>query len=124
MATPPTSSRRGGLAAPLALPAGFAALLVIGAIAAGSGGAVGATWILVLAAAVVAAGAVVGEPAVAPLLGLNGWLTVIGFSRPPYSQLHLTGPIAGPAASVMCACSLSGAGVGAVVRAVAASFLL
>ncbi len=124
MATPPTGSRRRGLAAPLALPAGFAALLVIGAIAAGSGGAVGATWILVLAAAVVAAGSVVGEPAVAPLLGLIGWLTVIGFSRPPYAQLHLTGPIAVRAAIVMCACSLVGAGVGAVVRHVAASFTL
>src|SRR5258708_34835318 len=109
MATPPTGSRRQGLAAPLALPAGFAALLVIGAIAAGSGGAGGATWILGLAAAVVAAGSVVGEPAVAPLLGVIGLLTVIGFFPPPNAQLHLTGPLAVRAAIVICACRLGGA---------------
>jgi signal transduction histidine kinase len=116
--------RRRGLAAPLALPAGFAALLVIGAMAAGSGGGVDATWVLVLAAAVVLAGSVLGEPAVAPLLGAIGWLTVVGFSRPPYAQLHVTGPLAVRAAIVMSACSLAGAAAGAIVRRIAASFTL
>jgi two-component system sensor histidine kinase KdpD len=120
----PAGSRRRGLAAPLALPAGFAALLVIGAIAAGSGGAVGATWVLALAATVVAAGSVVGEPAVAPLLGAIGWLTVVGFSRPPYAQLHPTGPLAVRAVIVMGACSLAGAGAGAIVRRIAGSYTL
>src|SRR5258708_33508644 len=107
MATPPARARRRGLAAPLALPAGIAALLVIGAIAAGSGGGIDATWVLILAAGVVLAGSGVGEPAVAPLLGAIGWLTVVGFSRPPYAQLHPTGPVAVRAAIVMGACTLA-----------------
>jgi len=73
--------RRRGLAAPLALPAGFAALLVVGALAAATGGRVDATWVLILAAVIVAAGSLVAEPSVAPLLGATGWLTVAGFSR-------------------------------------------
>jgi two-component system sensor histidine kinase KdpD len=127
MATAPTGStgsRRRGLAAPLALPAGFAALLAIGAIAAGSGGGLDATWVLILAAGIVLAGSAVGEPAVAPLLGAIGWLTVVGFSRPPYAQLHLTGTLAARAAIVLCACVLAGAAAGAIVRRVAASFTL
>src|SRR5258708_34160101 len=124
MATPPTGSRRRGLAAPLALPAGFAALLVIGAIAAGSGGGIDATWVLILAAGVVLAGSGVGEPAAAPLRGGMGWLTVVGFSRPPYAQLHPTGPVAVRAAIVMGACPLVGAAAGAIVRRIAASFTL
>ena len=36
-----------------------------------------------LAAAIVLAVSAVAEPTVAPLLGAIGWLTVIGFSRPP-----------------------------------------
>src|SRR5215469_7367270 len=127
MATTPTGSpgaRRRGLAAPLALPAGFAALLAIGAIAAGSGGGVDGTWVLILAASVVLAGSALGEPAVAPLLGAIGWLTVVGFSRAPYAQLHPTGPVAARAAIVLGACMLAGAVAGAIVRRIAASFTL
>jgi two-component system, OmpR family, sensor histidine kinase KdpD len=120
----PTGSRRRGLAAPLALPAGFAALLAIGAIAAGSGGGVDATWVLILAACVVFAGSSVGEPSVAPLLGAIGWLTVVGFSRPPYAQLHVTGPLAARAAIVIGACTLAGTVAGLMVRRIAASFTL
>src|SRR5258708_261180 len=115
MATPPARARRRGIAAPLALPAGFTALLAVGAIAAGSGGGVDATWVLILAAGVVLAGSAVGEPAVAPLLGAIGWLTVVGFSRAPYAQLHSTGPLAVRAVIVMGACSLAGAAAGAIV---------
>jgi two-component system, OmpR family, sensor histidine kinase KdpD len=118
------TGRRRGLAAPLALPAGFAALLVVGALAAGTGGRVDATWVLVLAAIIVTAGSLVAEPAVAPLLGVVGWLTVIGFSRAPYAQLHPTGPIAARAAIVIAAGTLIGAGGGALVRRVASSFTL
>jgi signal transduction histidine kinase len=116
--------RRRGLAAPLALPAGFAALLVVGALAAATSGWVDATWVLILAAVIVAAGSLVAEPSVAPLLGAIGWLTVVGFSRAPYAQLHLTGPVAVRAAITMCGCSLAGAAAGAGVRGLASSFTL
>jgi len=116
--------RRRGLAAPLALPAGFAALLVVGAAAAGSGGRVSAGWVLVLAAVIVAAGSLLAEPAVAPLLGAIGWLTVVGFSRAPYAQLHPTGPVAARAAITLGACCLAGVAVGAGVRRLASSFTL
>jgi signal transduction histidine kinase len=116
--------RRRGLAAPLALPAGFAALLMVGAVAAGTHGRVGAGWVLVLAAVIVAAGALVAEPAVAPLLGAIGWLTVVGFSRAPYAQLHPTGPLAARAAITMGACCLAGVVAGAGVRRLASSFTL
>jgi two-component system, OmpR family, sensor histidine kinase KdpD len=119
-----SGSRRRGLAAPLALPAGFAALLAIGAMAAGSGGRVDATWVLILAAVVVLAGSALGEPAVAPLLGAIGWLTVVGFSRPPYAQLHVTGPLAVRAVIVIGACTLAGTVAGVIVRRIAASFTL
>jgi two-component system sensor histidine kinase KdpD len=116
--------RRRGLAAPLALPAGFGALLVVGALAAATGGGIDATWVLILAAVVVAAGSLVAEPAVAPLLGVIGWLTVVGFSRAPYAQLQMTGPVAARAAITMCGCCLAGAAAGAGVRRVASSFTL
>jgi two-component system sensor histidine kinase KdpD len=118
------ATRRRGLAAPLALPAGFAALLVVGALAAGTSGGVDATWVLILAAVIVAAGSLVAEPAVAPLLGAIGWLTVVGFSRAPYAQLHMTGPVAVRAAITMCGCCVAGAAAGAGVRRIASSFTL
>ena len=117
-------ARRRGLAAPLALPAGFAALLLVGAIAAGTHGGLGADWVLGLAAAIVLAGAAVSEPAVAPVLGVIGWLTVIGFSRAPYAQLQLTGSLALTAALVVAACTLAGVAGGLVLRRVASSFTL
>src|SRR5580692_1671711 len=110
--------RRRGLAAPLALPAGFAALLAVGALAAATGGRVDATGVLVLAAVIVTAGSFVAEPAVAPLLGAIGWLTVVGFSRAPYAQLHPTGALAARAAIVI------GVGTGALMRRIASSFTL
>jgi len=106
------------------LPAGFAALLAVGALAAGTGGRVDATWVLVLAAVIVTAGSFLAEPAVAPLLGAIGWLTVVGFSRAPYAQLHPTGPLAARAAIVIGAGTLIGAGAGALMRRIAASFTL
>jgi two-component system, OmpR family, sensor histidine kinase KdpD len=78
----------------------------------------------VLAAIVVTAGSVLAEPAVAALLGAIGWLTVVGFSRAPYAQLHPTGPLAVRAAVVIGAGTLLGAGVGALVRRIASSFTL
>src|ERR1700734_208649 len=113
-----------GLAAHFALPAGFTALLVTGALAAGLGGRLPATGVLVIAAVVVLSISAVSEPLVAPVLGVIGWLTVVGFSRPPYAQLRMTGPVAVRAAVVMAGCVLAGAGAGLMVRWLASSFRL
>jgi two-component system, OmpR family, sensor histidine kinase KdpD len=113
-----------GLAAHFALPAGFTALLVTGALAAGLGGRLPATGVLIIAAAVVLAISAVSEPLVAPVLGVIGWLTVAGFSHPPYAQLRMTGPVAVRAAVTMAACVLAGAGIGLMVRWLASSFRL
>src|SRR6266487_3034378 len=80
-----------GLAAPLALPAGFAALLVIGAVAAALHGRLPAGAVLALAAVVVGAGSLVAEPAVAPLLAGIGWLTAVGFAGPPAGRAGCRG---------------------------------
>jgi two-component system, OmpR family, sensor histidine kinase KdpD len=120
----PSSRRRRGLAAPLALPAGFGALLVVGAAAAASHGGMSAAWVLILAAAVVGVGSAVAEPAVAPVLGAIGWLTVAGFSRAPYAQLQPTARQAATAAIVVGAAMIVGIVTGVVVRRVAASFTL
>ncbi|HEY2130789.1 MAG TPA: DUF4118 domain-containing protein [Streptosporangiaceae bacterium] len=115
---------RRGLAAHFALPAGFAALLVVGAIAAGLGGRLPATGVLILAGLVVYAGSAVAEPRAAVALGLIGWLTVTGFSHPPYAQLRMTGPVAARAALVLAGCVLLGVGTGLVVREIVPSFKL
>jgi len=119
-----SSSRRRGIAAPLALPAGFAALLSVGAAAAALHGRLPAGAVLALAAIVVAAGSMVAEPAVAPLLGAIGWLTAVGFAGPPYGQLRMTGPLAVRAVAVVGACAVAGAGLGLLVRRVASSYTL
>jgi two-component system sensor histidine kinase KdpD len=113
-----------GLAAHYALPAGFTALLVVGAFAAGLGGRLPATGVLTLAAAVILAISAVSEPLAAPVLGVIGWLTVAGFSHPPYAQLRMTGPVAARAAVTMAVCVLAGAGIGLMVRGLAPSFRL
>ncbi len=79
---------------------------------------------LVLAAVVVLSISAVSEPLVAPVLGVIGWLTVAGFSHPPYAQLRMTGPVAARAAVVMAGCVLAGAGTGLMVRWLASSFRL
>ena len=119
-----TGRRRRGLSAPLALPAGFGALLVVGAVAAGSDGGLSAGWVLVLVAVIVTIGSMVSEPPVAPVLGVIGWLTVIGFSHPPYAQLQPTSRLAGLAALVLGGCTVGGIVIGVVVRGVAASVTL
>ncbi|MGI8446460.1 MAG: sensor histidine kinase [Streptosporangiaceae bacterium] len=113
-----------GLAAHYALPAGFTALLLTGALAAGLGGRLPATGVLILAAAVVLTISAVAEPLAAPALGVIGWLTVAGFSHPPYAQLRMTGPVAARAAVTMAGCVLAGAGFGLMVRWLAKSFRL
>jgi two-component system sensor histidine kinase KdpD len=113
-----------GLGAPIALPLSFAALLVIGAVAAGLDGRLSARWVLVLAAIVVMAMSTVAEPAMAPLVGVIGWLTVVGFSGRPYAQLRMTGSLPGRAAVVMVVCFCLGASAGWLMRRLTSSFTL
>jgi two-component system, OmpR family, sensor histidine kinase KdpD len=80
--------------------------------------------VLGLAAAITLAGAGVSEPAVAPVLGVIAWLTVLGFSRAPYAQLRLSGSLPLTAALVIGACTLAGVAGGLVLRRVASSYTL
>jgi two-component system sensor histidine kinase KdpD len=107
---------RRGLPAPYVLPAGFAALLAIGTVAAGLHGRLDATGVLICCAVVVGALAPVSEPTAAAPLAVIGWLTVVGFSRPPYADLRLTGTVASRAAIVLAVVAVAGAVAGAVVR--------
>jgi two-component system, OmpR family, sensor histidine kinase KdpD len=107
---------RGGLAAPYVLPAGFAALLAVGTVAAALGGRLGATGVLVACAVVVGALAAVAEPTAAIPLGVIGWLTAVGFSRPPYADLRLTGSVAGHAAITLAVVAVGAAVAGAAFR--------
>jgi two-component system, OmpR family, sensor histidine kinase KdpD len=107
---------RGGFPAPYVLPAGFAALLAVGTVAAALGGRFGATGVLIACAIVVGALAVVADPAAALPLGVIGWLTVTGFSRPPYADLRLTGLAAERAAITLAVVALAGAAAGAAFR--------
>jgi two-component system, OmpR family, sensor histidine kinase KdpD len=82
---------RGGYPAPYVLPVGFAGLLAVGTVAAALGGRLGATGVLICCSIVVGVLACVADGAAALPLGVIGWLTVSGFSRPPYADLELTG---------------------------------
>ena len=102
--------------APYALPAGFAMFLAVGTAAAALHGRLTATGVLIGCAAVACAVSFAAEPAACALLAGIGWLTVIGFSRPPYAQLRPGGPAAGHAAVVLAVSALAGAGFGLVFR--------
>jgi two-component system, OmpR family, sensor histidine kinase KdpD len=115
---------RAGLAAHFALPAGFTALLVLGALAAGLDGRLPGTGVLIAAGIVVLALSAVAEPLAGPVLGVIGWLTVAGFSRPPYAQLRMSGPGARRAALAMAGCVLLGLLIGVMVREAPRSFRL
>ena len=104
------------MSAPYALPAGFAMFLAVGTVAAALHGRLTATGVLIAYAVVACAVSFVAEPfAAVPLAGI-GWLTVIGFSRPPYAQLRPGGPAAVHAAVVLAATALAGAICGLVFR--------
>jgi signal transduction histidine kinase len=111
---------RGGLPAPYALPAGFAGLLVVGTVAAALGGRLGTTGVLIACAVVIGVLSAAAEPAAAVPLGLIGWFTVTGFSRPPYADLRLTGIVAERAAITLAAVALVAAAGGAAFRWLAA----
>src|SRR5271170_2441168 len=105
-----------GIPAPYALPVGFAALLAVGTVAAALHGRLPATGVLIVCAAVAGAVSFAAEPVASVLLAGIGWLTVVGFSRPPYAQLRPTGPAAAHAAVVIGASALAGAVLGLVFR--------
>jgi two-component system sensor histidine kinase KdpD len=102
--------------APYALPAGFAMFLAVGTVAAGLHGHLTATGVLIACAVVTGVVSFGAQPVAAVLLAGIGWLTVTGFSRPPYAQLRPTGPFALHAAVVVGVSALAGAGFGLVFR--------
>ena len=102
--------------APYALPVGFAMFLAVGTVAAGLHGRLPATGVLIACAVVAGVMSFVAEPVASVLLAGIGWLTAVGFSRPPYAQLRPTGPAAAHAAIVIGASALAGAGLGLVFR--------
>jgi two-component system, OmpR family, sensor histidine kinase KdpD len=105
-----------GIPAPFALPVGFAAFLAVGTTAAGLHGRLDATGVLIACAAVAGAMSFASEPVASILLAGIGWLTVAGFSRPPYAQLRPTGAAAAQAAVVVGVTSLACAALGLVFR--------
>ncbi|MGH3236623.1 MAG: sensor histidine kinase, partial [Streptosporangiaceae bacterium] len=75
-----------------------------------------ATGVLIACAAVAGAVSFTAEPVASVLLAGVGWLTTVGFSRPPYAQLRPTGPAAAHAIVVIAASALAGAALGLVFR--------
>jgi two-component system sensor histidine kinase KdpD len=98
------------------LPTGFAALLAVGTVAAALGGRLGATGVLVACAVVVGVLAALAEPTAAVPLGVIGWFTAVGFSRPPYADLRLTGLVAERGAITLAVVAFCAAAAGAAFR--------
>jgi two-component system, OmpR family, sensor histidine kinase KdpD len=101
---------RRGFPAPYALPVAFAGLFAVGTIAAGLHGRLPGTGVLIASAVIVAATAITSEILACIPLAVIGWLTVIGFSRPPYAQLRPTGTVAEQSAIMLAAIAI-GAGL-------------
>jgi two-component system sensor histidine kinase KdpD len=108
--------RQRAVPAPYVLPAAFAMFLAVGTVAAALHGRLPAAGVLIACAAVAGVTSFAAEPVASVLLAGIGWLTAIGFSRPPYAQLRPTGPTAAHAAVVVAASALAGAGLGLVFR--------
>jgi two-component system sensor histidine kinase KdpD len=121
---PPRPPWRGGYPAPYVLPAGFAALLAIGTVAAALHGRFDGTGVLITCAVVVGVLAAAAEPAAGLPLAAIGWLTVTGFSHPPYADLRLTGAVATRAAVSLTVVALAGTGAGTGFRYLAARVTL
>ena len=111
---------RRGVPAPYALPAAFAALFAVGTVAAALNGRLPATGVLIAAAIVVGVTALIAEPLASVPLGAIGWLTVAGFSRPPYADLRPTGAAAADAALVIGVTALGCGALGVLFRWLAA----
>jgi len=105
-----------GVAAPYVLPVTFAAYLAVGTAAAALHGHFTATGVLIGCAVIAGLMSLVTEPlAAVPVAGI-GWLTVAGFSRPPYAQLRLTGGVARQAAIALSITALACAAAGWLIR--------
>jgi two-component system, OmpR family, sensor histidine kinase KdpD len=115
---------RSGVPAPYALPTAFAALFAVGTVAAALGGRLPGTGVLIAAAIVIGVTALVAEPMTSVPLGVIGWLTVTGFSRPPYAELRPTGRAAADAAIVIGITALGGAALGMLFRWLVTRFTL
>jgi two-component system, OmpR family, sensor histidine kinase KdpD len=102
--------------APYALPVSFAMFLAVGTVAAALHGHLPATGVLIACAAIACVTSFAADPIAFVLLAGIGWLTTVGFSRPPYAQLRPTGTIAIHAAIVIGASALGGACLGLVFR--------
>jgi two-component system sensor histidine kinase KdpD len=99
-----------------ALPAGFAAFLAVGAVAAILGGRMSGTVVLIACAVITAVVSSIAEPLAAlPLAGI-GWLAVAGFSRPPYGQLRMANTLSREAIITLAIAAAAGAGAGTVLR--------
>src|SRR5580658_8210229 len=105
-----------GIPAPYALPVGFAAFLAVGTVAAALHGRLDATGVLIACTVVAGTVSFLAEPIAAVALAGIGWLTIVGFSRPPYAQLRPTGPAAVHAAIVVGVTAVSCAVLGLVFR--------
>jgi two-component system sensor histidine kinase KdpD len=114
----------GTVPAPYALPVAFGALFLLGTLAAALDGRLPGLGVLVATAVIAGATAFLAEPLAALPLGVIGWLTVIGFSRPPYADLRPTGSLSADAAITLAATVAGGAGTGMVFRRLARSFTL
>jgi two-component system sensor histidine kinase KdpD len=80
--------------------------------------------VLIACAVVVGVTSAVAEFLACLPLGVIGWFTVIGFSRPPYAQLRPTGEAASLAAIVLAATALGAAAAGLGFRHWSARFTL
>ena len=88
----------------------------MGTVAAALHGRLDATGVLIACTVVAGAVSFAAEPVAAVALAGIGWLTVVGFSRPPYAQLRPTGPAAVHAAVVVGVTAVSCAILGLVFR--------
>ncbi len=102
----------GTVPAPYALPVAFGALFLLGTLAAALNGRLPGLGVLVATAVITGATAFLAEPLAALPLGVIGWLTVIGFSRPPYADLRPTGSLSADAAITLAATVAGGAAAG------------
>src|SRR5215469_6666691 len=105
-----------GIPAPYALPVSFAAFLAIGTLAAGLHGHLTAAGVLIACAIVSGLMSFAAVPAASVLIAGIGWLTVAGFSRPPYADLRPTAATARDAAIAIGVCSLTCAAAGVLFR--------
>src|SRR6202522_4331839 len=105
-----------GIPAPYALPVSFAALLAVGTLAAALHGAMTATGVLIACAIISGLMSFAAMPVASVLISAVGWLTVAGFSRPPYADLRPTAAVARDAAIAIGVCSLACACLGVLFR--------